>query len=192
MTSDLHLGHINILKYCNRPFNTVEEMDEAIIDRWNGVVTQKDTVYIIGDFSFYKDQQKTVDVLKKLNGAEKHLILGNHDRHLKAWVKEKFTSCSDYKEIYVPDDEAYGKKQFIVLMHYAMRVFNKSHHGAIQLYGHSHGSLPGNSQQLDVGVDCWDYTPASYEQIKERLKTLKPYRNEDGHGGETYDEKEAE
>jgi hypothetical protein len=58
------------------------------------------------------------------------------------------------------------------LSHYAFRVWNHSHHNSWNLYGHSHGLLPGNSQQLDVGVDCWNYTPCSYEQVKERLKTL--------------------
>lgn len=180
-TSDLHLGHINIIKYCSRPFSSVEEMDGELIKRWNSVVTKKDTVYILGDFAFYKDQQKTINVINKLNRAEMHLILGNHDKHMKAHVKEKFTSCGSYKEIYVADSEAYNQRQFIVLMHYAMRTFNKSGHSAFQLFGHSHGTLPGNSQQLDVGVDCWDYTPCSYEQIKEKLKTLPEFKTEDYH-----------
>lgn len=176
-TADLHFGHANILKYCNRPFQNVEEMDEQLIKNWNSVISAKgDTVYILGDFSFYKDQQKTINVLNRLNGSEKHLILGNHDVHMKAWVKEKFTSCEYYKEIYIPDTEGYGGKQFVVLMHYAMKVFNKCHHGAIQLFGHSHGTILGNSQQLDVGVDCWNYTPVSYTQIKEKLSTLPLYK----------------
>ncbi len=180
-TSDLHLGHVNIIRHCSRPFSSIEEMDNELIKRWNKVVTPKDTVYILGDFAFYKDQQKTIDAFNKLNGAEIHLIQGNHDKHMKAYVKEKFTSCGPYKEIYIADSDAHKQRQFIVLMHYAMRVFNKSGHSAIQLFGHSHGSLPGNSQQLDVGVDCWDYTPCSYEQIKEKLKTLPQFKTENYH-----------
>jgi len=181
-TADAHFGHSRVIEYAKRPFASVEEMDQTMINNWNSVVGKQDIVYYLGDFSFYKDQQKTVDVINKLNGSEIHLILGNHDKHMKTFVKEKFTSVQHYKEIYVPDSECHlPKGQMIVLMHYAMRVFNKSHRGVIQLYGHSHGTLPGNSQQLDVGVDSWNFTPVSYEQIKEKLKTLPLFRSEDRH-----------
>jgi calcineurin-like phosphoesterase family protein len=63
-----------------------------------------------------------------------------------------------------------------------MRVWNKSHYGSIMLHGHSHGSLPGTNQSLDVGVDCWDYTPVTLEQIKRRLKSLPPFSPVDHHG----------
>lgn len=62
-----------------------------------------------------------------------------------------------------------------VLFHYGMRVWNGSFKGRISLYGHSHMSLPGNSQSCDVGVDCWNFYPVTIEQIKKRLKTLKPF-----------------
>lgn len=181
-TSDLHLGHTNVIKYCNRPFKHADEMDEAIIDRWNATVTDKDTVYVIGDVAFYKDQKQTENFLRRVKNAEIHLILGNHDKHMKGWVKEKFTSCQPYKEIYVPDPDAYNGEQFLILMHYAMRVWNKSHRGSWQLYGHSHGSLPDDphSRSLDVGVDCWNFTPVSYDQIKARMK-LKTPRSVDHH-----------
>lgn len=172
-TSDLHLGHVNIIKHCNRPFSSVEEMDNVIIERWNNTVTDKDVVYILGDFSFYKDQQKSVDVLNKLKGAEKHLILGNHDTHMKAWVKNVFTSCSSYKEIQIIDESFLGGKRTIVLFHYAMKTWNKMHHNSISLYGHSHGTIPGTPQSLDVGVDCWDFFPCSYTQIKEKLNNTR-------------------
>lgn len=182
-TSDLHLGHENVIKYSKRPFANVTEMDEQLIERWNSVVEKQDAVYVVGDFSFYKDQQKAVDVLQRLNGAEKHLVLGNHDKHLKGWVRDKFSSCSPYKEIYVEDPTTVDGKQFLVLCHYSFRVWNKSHYGSINLYGHSHGSLPGTSQSLDVGVDCWDYTPCDLQQIKQRLKTFPKFYSGDHHEG---------
>lgn len=181
-TSDAHWGHKNVIQYCNRPFSSVEEMNETMIKNWNSVVSKSDIVYFVGDFYLGKDQNEAFSILNRLNGAEVHLILGNHDKHLKNWVREKFTSCSPYKEIYVPDPEAYGEKQFIVLCHYAMRVWNKSHHGSYQLYGHSHGSLPDDpfSRSMDVGVDANSYFPVSYEQIKEKMK-LKTPRSVDHH-----------
>jgi calcineurin-like phosphoesterase family protein len=180
-TSDTHFFHQNILKYSKRPFQTIEEMNEKLIENWNVTVTNQDYVYFLGDFSFAKDQNESVKILNKLNGREVHLIMGNHDAHMKKWVKNKFTSISFYKEIYVPDNTSPTGEKLLILCHYAFRVFNKSHHGAIQLFGHSHGSLTCNSQQLDVGVDCWGYKPVSFEQIREKLKTLPKFESSDHH-----------
>ena len=77
--ADTHFGHDNIRRLSNRPFNSVEEMDKAIIDNWNRKVTDDDDVYILGDFS-YKSEDP-IEYLKKLNGR-KHLIVGNHDNKL--------------------------------------------------------------------------------------------------------------
>jgi calcineurin-like phosphoesterase family protein len=80
--SDLHFGHFNIIKYCNRPYTDVFQMNEAIVDIWNKTVKPEDTVYIIGDFSL---NAKYVDIyIPKLNG-NKILILGNHDIPFKDW-----------------------------------------------------------------------------------------------------------
>ena len=79
-TSDLHFGHKNLLKFTKpRPFTTIEEHDQTIIDNWNSVVNQDDTVYVLGDIAMGMDPDKLEDYLKKLNG-HKRLILGNHDR----------------------------------------------------------------------------------------------------------------
>jgi calcineurin-like phosphoesterase family protein len=178
-TSDTHYSHKNIIKYTNRPFSSVEEMDEQMRLRWNSVVTDDDIVYHLGDFAFHQDQNETVELINSLKGKEIHLILGNHDKKMKEYVKNKFTSCSSYLEIKVQDPEVDNeqKEQFIVLCHYAFRTWNRSYHGSWNLYGHSHGNLPDDStaRSLDVGVDCWNFTPVSYEQLKERMK-LKNYR----------------
>lgn len=75
-TSDLHFGHQNILKFCNRPWKTTEEMDEALIKRWNSVVGKDDIVFNLGDFAFAPDR-RWKEVLSRLNGHH-YLILGNH------------------------------------------------------------------------------------------------------------------
>ena len=90
-TSDLHFGHKNILAYDNRPFNTIEEHDEALIKNWNGKVGDEDHVYILGDFSFY-NANKSCEILDQLKG-HKHLIIGNHDK--KNCKSEKFRSYFD-------------------------------------------------------------------------------------------------
>jgi len=166
-TSDTHFDHARVIEYCKRPFSDVSEMNETIISNWNKTVKPGDLVYHLGDFAFIKDTEKYLKLLARLNGSI-HLIKGNHDR-LDAVVAKEFATVSNYKEI---KDEADGNK--VVLSHYSHRVWNRSHRGSLMLYGHSHGSLKGCCQSLDVGVDAWDFTPVTLEQIKRRMKTLGP------------------
>ena len=75
-TADTHFGHNNILKLCNRPFDTIDDMNEALIKNWNARITGADSVYIVGDMFFRcADAEK---ILSRLHG-KKHLIIGNHD-----------------------------------------------------------------------------------------------------------------
>lgn len=168
-TSDTHFDHTKVIEYSNRPFNSVEEMNETMIAEWNARVQPNHDVYHNGDFAFSKNPDQ---FLCRLNGR-KHLIIGNHDA-------EK-TINSHLWESVQPYLEVNDNKVKIILCHYAMRVWNKSHYGSIMLYGHSHGSLPGNSQSLDIGVDCWDYRPVSLEEIQARLRTLPRYKGNDHH-----------
>lgn len=154
-------------------------MNEKLIENWNNVVTNNDIVYTLGDFVFYSDQNKNflANLLNKLNYKEIHLILGNHDKSLKAHHKNLFTSCQDYKKITVTDLEAPGGRNHVVLFHYALRTWDMAFHGSWSLYGHSHGTLPDDPKlrSIDVGVDSWNYTPVSYEQIREVMKIRKTY-----------------
>ena len=160
-TSDPHYGHANVIKYCNRPFKSAQEMDEEMIARHNSKVQPTDTVYFIGDIAFHQPD-KTLAILNRLNG-KKFLVYGNHDKGIKKTpaLQAKFEKCVDYLELYVDD-------QFIVLSHYAMLVWNKSHHGSWMLHGHSHGNLkyPYEGKILDVGVDAHSFYPLSYAEVK--------------------------
>lgn len=188
-TSDTHFGHAKIIEYSKRPFATAEQMDEEMIRRWNETVGPNDIVYHLGDFAVGGDKTRPAEYyLKRLNGRI-ILIEGNHeDRAVR--VPELFEKIVPYLEIKVfySGKDKEGKpatiKQSVTLCHYAMKVWNKSHHGAWQLYGHSHGSLPDPSDalQLDVGVDCWDFRPVSVEQIRDRMakKTWKPIDHHTG------------
>lgn len=162
-TADLHLGHENIIRYCNRPFASVEEMDEAMVANWNARVTSNDDdVYVVGDIAF-RNAKSLSGYLERLNGRI-HLIWGNHDsnqtRKLPIWA-----SSSPYAEIK-------DGGEHLILCHYGMRVWNGSHYGSFHLYGHSHGTLPAQGRSLDVGVDCWDFRPVTLPEIKERLTEL--------------------
>jgi calcineurin-like phosphoesterase family protein len=160
-TADLHLNHANIIKYCNRPFKTVQEMNQTIINRWNEVVTDEDQVYLLGDFGFGPPHLMN-RLLSCLKG-QIFLIWGNHDR---VWSQncDRFVWQGVYKKIDVPWN---GRSQTVVLMHYAMRVWEKNHYNSWQLYGHSHGTLPvlPGCLQMDVGVDPNDFRPVALEQV---------------------------
>lgn len=163
-TSDLHFGHANIIGYCARPFSSVEEMDAALVANWNSVVRADDEVWHLGDFAT-RSAESAATYRRRLNGAI-HLIWGNHDsdqvRRSSLWA-----SSQPYAEITVDSTR-------LVLCHYAMRVWHRSHRGALHLYGHSHGMLPGDRQSVDVGVDypAWRYRPASLREIRRHLSTL--------------------
>lgn len=179
--SDLHLYHTNIIRYCNRPFSSVGEMHETILNNYNSVVRSSDTVYFIGDiiFGHGKLPPHQLATLQAF-GGRKHLIYGNHDS-LKV-LREHFESVSPYLEIKVPYVIESDKKrehpgsttvQQIVLCHYPFQVWNRSHYGSWHLHGHCHGTLPPDSSllRLDVGVDPNNFRPLSFNDIAEIMAT---------------------
>jgi len=170
-TADLHLGHSNIIKYCNRPFSSVEEMDETLIERWNWLVKPKDVVYFLGDFCM-GGREQALQYFNRLNG-QIYVVPGGHD---KRWARFQgsYTGLNCVVRILSSlYTITYGiNKQVIVLCHYCMRVWDRSHYNSWQLHGHSHGGLLGVGKQMDVGVDTNDFYPYSLEDIERRMKEL--------------------
>jgi len=159
-SADHHFWHKNIIKYCNRPFSSVEEMNEELILRHNKVVKKEDTTIIAGDFCMTSDIQEVYKIVQKLNG--KIIILkGSHDR----WMKKKHFR-RHYHEIWEKTIE--GIK--IVVCHYAMRTWAASHYNSYHLYGHSHGNLPSQGKSMDIGVDTNNFYPYSFNEIIEIMK----------------------
>lgn len=161
--SDTHWDHNNIIKHCNRPFSSVEEMNKTMIDNWNSVVGPNDIVYHLGDVAFRTHPK---EFLKRLNGRIR-VIMGNHDS------QKQLIECVDDGIIDLVQSTYYqrwqGHKFF--LSHYAHRVWRNSHHGSFHLYGHSHGDLEGIEwgKSMDVGVDCWKFTPVHVNKVIEVL-----------------------
>lgn len=152
-TADEHYGHKNILKFCNRPFSTIEEMNNTLIFNHNNVVGKDDITIHAGDFSFYKRDITFNEIITYLNGN--HIFLeGDHDK----WMNSK--------QIWRKTIDG----QHIVVCHYNMRVWPRSHYNSWQLYGHSHGKLEPVGKQWDIGVDNNNYYPVSLNQIKEIMK----------------------
>lgn len=174
-TSDTHFGHTNIIKYCDRPFKTAEEMDNTIIENWNKVVEYNDIVYHLGDFCFGRNEGDFNRYFHRLKGRI-ILIKGNHDKLTWRYRSAFFASYNSYHEVDIE-----GQK--ITLCHYAMKVWNKSHRGAWHLYGHSHGSLPDdkNSLSIDVGVDCHNFKPLNLNDIRD-IMSKKIFKPIDHHG----------
>lgn len=165
-TADTHFGHTNIIKYTNRPFANAKEMDEALISNWNARVRPEDNVYHLGDFAL-NTPSECMDVLDRLNGNI-HLVRGNHEASAEA-CSDRFVWVKDYHELLIEDQDAHRGQQSIVLFHYAMRVWNASHHGNWSLFGHSHGTLADDptSRSIDVGVDVHNLFPISYQEVKD-------------------------
>ena len=156
-------------------------MDRTLIENWNELGGENDTVIHLGDFAF-KGCNSIKHYRDQLNGKV-ILIRGNHDPKQFGQLTPHFDGVHDYLEIDVKDADANQGWQHITLCHYALRVWNRSHHGSFSLFGHSHGTLPDdpNSLSFDVGVDCHDYKPISYNRVKEIMAT-KTFTPIDHHG----------
>lgn len=155
-TSDTHFNHAKIIKHCNRPFMDAETMNLALIAYWAESVKAGDSVYFLGDFCLGREPS-ALEILAKLPGR-KILVTGNHDgARIKA--SHHWSHVYDYFEL----SERNTK---LVLCHYPFAVWNGSHHGSINLHGHSHGTFKNkNARQIDVGVDCHDFRPLSLDDI---------------------------
>jgi calcineurin-like phosphoesterase family protein len=179
-TSDTHYGHANIIKYCNRPFANVDEMNTALATNINKVLPQGGILYHLGDWSMGGKTTPFAFRTMLNNNIKVYLIEGNHDE---SNIKNK-EFLKLFEGVY-PFLEKKINGQRITLCHYALRVWNKSHHGSWHLYGHSHGTLPDdpNSRSFDVGVDCHNFRPLTFEEVRDII-LRKNYIPIDHHGKE--------
>ncbi|QYO75614.1 metallophosphoesterase family protein [Devosia salina] len=159
-TADTHFGHASIIRMAGRPFTSVEEHDQALIDNWNAVVAPADTVFVVGDFAHKADNDRARKIFERLRGT-KHLVIGNHDSE---FVRTGLPWASVMDRVKITVD---GQK--IVLDHYPMRSWEGVRSGAIQLYGHVHNRIDVWPNSCDVGVDCWGYRPVTLLDIRARL-----------------------
>lgn len=180
-TSDLHFGHENVIRFDNRPFNTVEEMDEEMIKHWNAKVGKGDIVYVLGDFIWKAATNEAVSIIRRLNG-QIILIKGNHDRFLhNAAAKKALAGIKDYDDICVTLED--GTTRRCILSHYFIPFYNGHRYQAIHLHGHSHLTEEAaeeirittelNEKGYDlkiynVGCMYWNYTPVTLDEILER------------------------
>jgi calcineurin-like phosphoesterase family protein len=150
--SDPHFGHANIIRFCNRPFANVEEMDQGLIDNHNAVVGPEDTVICNGDFQFYKND---MGIFEKLAGKYKILIKGNHDH--------KVTRKMSWDAIHDVYEFVHNSKK-IVMFHYPIESWNNKFHGSIHLYGHTHSEdMPAIENRYNICVEKTNYQPVNLD-----------------------------
>lgn len=171
-TSDSQFGHENVIGFSNRPFSSIEEMDEELIKRWNERVHGNDTVYIVGDL-FFKSKNEE-EILRRLKG-KKHLIIGNHDG---SWLG-KFDATKYFLSINEMISVSDGKHG-IVLCHYPLLTWKHAKKNYM-IHGHIHNDtstdywplLVARDRVLNAGVDINGYMPVTFEELLENNKRFK-------------------
>ena len=177
-TADLHFGHDNIIKFCDRPFENVADMTRTLISNWNSRVSNDDHVYIVGDL-FYggrdaAGQQEAIEVVRKLNGIL-HLVAGNHDF--------PYLKNTDYHYLFADVDHLRylsHEGERIFLCHYPLAEWSGFFRGSWHIYGHIHNAKNSAFQYmrtldnaLNAGVDICDFMPVTFQELKEYNKRFK-------------------
>ncbi|MBP2656742.1 MAG: phosphoesterase [Firmicutes bacterium] len=155
MISDMHFGHKHIIRYENRPFATVDEMDNTMIQNWNQMIGKDDVVFVLGDVSFY-NKEKTTQIIQSLHGY-KTLIIGNHDegRSVTWWREVGFEEVYRYPIVY---------EKFYILSHDPLYMSKNMPYANI--HGHTHHLKYEDTQFFNVSVECINYTPMRFDEIK--------------------------
>lgn len=212
--SDPHYHHRSIVRGTSnwedktpcRDFDTLEEHDNTLVENINNTVGENDILVCLGDWNFghYKDSVHLAKEFRsRINCKTVHLILGNHDNHIKRnkeGVQGIFQSVSAMRDDVRVIDTRHNYKIDITLCHYAMRVWNKSHRGAFMLYGHSHNTLDQldlnfadptwvgddyyikNARTMDVGFDAHpEFRPFNWYEIYEKLIQIPVVMEVDHH-----------
>lgn len=165
--SDLHFGHRNVIEMDGRPFETVEEMDETLIQLWNDRVTEADDVYIVGDFA-YRNGFTATWYLRRLKGR-KHLIIGNHDQT--TIQDEKAVACfaSIEKMLLISDND-----RKVSLCHFPVAEWNGKRRGGYHVHGHLHirrdevyEFMSRYDKALNAGCMINGYRPVTLDELIE-------------------------
>jgi len=177
-TSDLHLGHNNVIRHTDRPFETVEAMNDALIANINNTVMPNDTLYILGDFSYRVTVEEAAALARRIRCRSLHLIKGNHDKHWEGGGI--FKTVQDYLHF-----KHEGLK--LTLFHYPIMDWSGARHNeeglqSLHLHGHIHSRRPDLNLdnfskrifRYDVGVDANGYRPVSLEDILGMAQALQP------------------
>lgn len=183
-TSDQHFGHANIIRYCNRPFASMAEMDDALVDDWNRVVASRDMVYHLGDFTLAGPEQAAA-YFRRLNGYITMVTPPWH--HDARWVRglhildTRTGTLTHALPLLLLTLKKHGSGKHpmrVTLCHYPLEEWEAKHHGAWHLHGHSHGVKdPSRTAPiLDVGVDnafllFGQHRPFAFEEVAKIMES---------------------
>lgn len=176
LISDTHFNHNKDFVYKARGFNSIEEMNEKIIENWNSIVTDEDTIYVLGDVIMGEDLQAGLRIISKLKG-QKYLAYGNHDTETKL---KAFKTNHFFKDIQMGYRIKYGKRTY-VLTHYPTVTTNGDDTRTINLYGHTHQTtnfFEDRPYMYHIGVDSHNCTPVCIDDIIAEIKVKKESLNE--------------
>lgn len=170
MIGDLHLSHSNIIKYCYRPFSTIEEMNETLIENWNKIVGKEDKVFMMGDFALC-GKEKIIEFGNRLKGR-KTLILGNHEgASLKTYYEASFEMISKYPILF---------NEFFILSHEPQYVQENGVYANIFAHVHTNPMYKSvSSRSFCVSAERINYTPISFEIIKKQMEDYKDVEKEE-------------
>lgn len=157
--ADTHMGHYNIIKYENRPFISVQEMNQYMINTWNKIIKPNDMIYHIGDFGLGKSQE-LINLGQQLNG-KKILIKGNHDKRNTNTFWRRCGFEKVYNKLMIKENN-----QKFILTHVPLLKIPKNY---INLYGHVHTINDRCSNSYCVSVENIDYKPISLEEVLNEL-----------------------
>lgn len=183
-TSDMHFGHSNVIRFCNRPFVNTKEMDRKLIENWNKVVKENDIVFSLGDLEWFPSKSTYMKRFKRLNGFI-YFICGNHDDYTvvneaikKYNLEDKVHLCQDIVCLYLEAEHLHLPRKIneIIMCHYPLWTWSHSDSQTIHLYGHVHSENWRECQEfnipiahrkncLDVGSDAHNYTPIDINRV---------------------------
>lgn len=190
-TSDLHLNHSNVIRFCERPFQSTKEMNLALMNNWNNTVKEDDYIFMLGDFDWFPHRHHMRTTVSKLNG-HKYFVLGNHDNFQSFELCQDLDLhiCQDITVLYVTAEDweqrNWSRKILeIILCHYPLMTWSHSNSDTYMLFGHIHSRENGilgefnkelpiiEGKMMDVGVDRHGYKPITLEQA---IKECKEYK----------------
>ena len=185
LTSDLHFGHANIIRYTNRPFTSVEEMDEWLVTTWNETVRPHDTVWVLGDVCMGRIEH-SLSLVARLHGTRR-LLSGNHDRTFATSGAPSARWDAAYRDAGFETIAAgtieldIGWTEPVLACHFPYR--GDSHdgdrflaqrpddHGRPLVHGHTHGAWRQHESMIDVGVDTWAGQPVNAADVAALIAT---------------------
>jgi len=184
-SSDFHDWHKNIIRYCNRPFGSVDDMHNTLVNNWNAIVKPEDEMYFLGDLGMSLSEKTIDDIFASLNCIKKVMCLGNHDLKNAKKFKHIFETVYDFGV--TAEVEIMGNKYKMNHMPYVDAITKydgrfaaespkRTWGGERLLCGHVHNNVDWifKDNMLNVGVDNWDFKPVSEIQIHEIFEKNEP------------------